>query len=523
MSNELKTMKKNIIYLLFLIIPVLILFYDTINYKILDWDDSIYLSNPDIKNLNIINIFSTVYFGNYHPVTTMTQAFLLKAGNGNSEVFHLFNLILHILNSILVFTLFKKFAFNNSFSYLIALIFAIHPMHLESVLWISAGKDLIFSFFYLLALIFYIKALMLSNIKYSKKLYLTKLIYVFIFFILSLLSKSMAITMPFILLLCDYYYGKKIDLSAIKEKIPFFILSFVFAVITIYSQRIATDTNLDMETYNIVERIIIISKAILLYIFKVFIPINLSAIHPYPNNLNFSDYFYPAFLLLLLLLILKIKQNKKDLIFGILFFIITISLVLQIIPFGNSFISERYTYIPYLGIFFLLAKYIAYYIKKHNIIKLFITLFGSLWIIFLFYKSYKHKENWKDDIKVFSRVLEVYPKSSLASYNRGNQYYKTKDYKKAISDYNKALEFKPEYFAAKFNRAATKMQIKDYSGAIKDYKQLSILNPNNNLIYFNLALCYFYINNKEEACKNWEKAANLNFSEAYKYILIHCK
>ena len=196
-------------------------------------------------------------------------------------------------------------------------------------------------------------------------------------FICSCLSKSAAVTLPVIMLVTDYLIRRKISIGTIVEKIPFFILSIVFGIINIYSQasniysQASAEAYIDLSNYNIADRIFFPIYNLAYYIISSVIPYKLSAIHPYPektnNHLPIEYYIYPIIIFILVLSVITLisrrkqisqrKEERRYIIFGILFFIINLALVLQIIPVGTSVVSERYTYLSYFGLFFIIGQY----------------------------------------------------------------------------------------------------------------------------------------------------------------------
>ena len=545
-------------------ILTVIVFSSSINNEFLtNWDDQDYVTNNnDIKDLsyqNVKKIFTSYYVANYQPVTMLSYGIEYKFFNLNPKTFHTTNLILHLLNIILVFQLIYLLTRKTGISAIAALFFAIHPMHVESVAWISERKDVLYSLFYLGALIAYI-----YYIKNKKNKYL---IYSLLLFIFSLLSKSMAVTMPVVLILFDYYYKRKFERKIIIEKIPFFILSVAFGIIAVLSQKSGGGIY-EIPLFTSFDRIFIVSYAIIFYIVKMFLPFNLSALHYYPVKTNgllpVEYYIATVIILLIIFLILKINKTnklKKDLIFGLMFFLITISLVLQIIPVGRAITAERYTYIPYIGLFFIIGQYFTLINSKKNSRKaiktksyLYIVLI--VYIIFFSYTTYNRNKVWKNGITLFSDVIKKYPSRSFAywacaiakakAYNtyeaiddydkaiklkpdyinayvdRGNAKSDLKKYKQAINDYNKAIELDSNYLSAYLNRGVAKGILKNYKGAINDFNKIIKTDADNADAYYNLGISKLQINMKKQACEDLKKADELGSAHAAEIIKKYC-
>jgi protein O-mannosyl-transferase len=354
-----------IIVPIIIVIYILILFWQAGKGQFLNWDDNEYIvNNLSIRDLSwngIVNIFSHYQVANYHPFTTLTWAIEYNLYGLNPAPYHYFNIFLHLVNTLLVFILAYRLIKSIWPSALVALIFGIHPMHIESVAWVSERKDVLYTLFFLASLITYINYL--ADKKHLKWYFVT-----LILFMLSLLSKSAAVVLPLVLFLLDYFQGRKFGKKTVLEKVPFLLLSILFGIIAFIAQQSLNAVN-PLTEYNILDRILIVAWSFVYYLISAIIPYELSAVHFYPEKIgNMLPWFYyvaPLVLLVIGFLIYKEKSFRKELIFGFLFFLINIILVIQLIPLGRSMVAERYTYVPYIGLFMMLA----FYWKKYAVSK----------------------------------------------------------------------------------------------------------------------------------------------------------
>lgn len=517
-TSQSKKTKKNkiILSLAGIVVLTLIVFFRTSDYGILNWDDNRYLYDNEVlqelSSENVKTIFSSFYFGNYHPLTTITYAVEHSLFGFNPKPYHVTNIIFHLLNVILVFYFIYLLIGRIDLASIVALFFAVHPMHVESVAWISERKDVLYSFFFLAALISYFYYL-------SKGRKLKYLIISFILFILSLLSKSAAVTLPLIMLLMDYYLKRKYTHSIIIEKIPFIMLSVLFGVLAMLSQNIE-DAEMVIANFNWLDRIFLVSYSIMFYIVKAFIPINLSAIHYYPIKsgaaLPFEFYLAPLGILMIIFLIYKSKAFKRELIFGSLFFLFTIFIVLQIIPIGRAIVSERYTYIPYIGIFFIISQF-YYYVHSGKFsfsskVKSYITYAIIAYALIFSLVSWNRVEVWENGVKLFSDVIKKYPDRYYGYWSRGNSFKDESKFKEAINDYTQVIRLKPDYYEAYTNRGLIKDYMQDYEEAIKDYERAIKLKPENAEAYNNRGLVYSKMSKFEKAIADYNKAINLDSS-----------
>ncbi|MCX6244354.1 MAG: tetratricopeptide repeat protein [Bacteroidetes bacterium] len=538
---------------------------------LLNWDDYLYVTeNSHVKDLSWSNIqlfFTNYYANNYQPVTMLFYAVEYKIGAGNASLFHFTNILFHLLNTYLVFILIRRISPKNAIVALItAAFFAVHPMHVESVAWVSELKDVLYSFFFLVSLIMYIRYLASQKIKH--------LAYVLLFFVLSCLSKSAAVILPLVMLLLDYYSGRKFGWKLIVEKLPFFIVSLIFGIVALNSQKGAVQ---DLApVLSVIEHVSVVAFSFMNYLFKAVVPVNLSAIYPYPAELGsllpVIYYLSILFIAVLLFFVWYSRRWGKDSIFGFLFFILTIILVLQIIPVGGTSMAERYTYIPYIGLFFIAGKLYEYVSDKFNAgnrkyDNYLLALFLIGFIIFSIV-SFDRVKVWEDGDLLFSDVVNKYPESSISYRVRGDHYmcyytkktdvddkptralylnksisdfeksltfplndydkdrvnyslqiaynnrayeeYVSKDYEGALKDYSREIEMNPADANAYYNRGSIKKEIRDYTGAINDFDKVISIDPNYYKAYNNRGNVKSLLKDYEAAIEDYTKAIELN-------------
>jgi len=304
-----------------------IAFSPILNNVFTNWDDMVYVTqNTLIKNLSLDGIraiFKTPVSSNYHPVTILSYALNYRISELNPFSYMLTNLLFHIFNTVLVFCFIYLLSGKRTMLALfVSLLFGIHPMHVESVAWVSERKDVLFVFFLLLGLINYLNYLKKPNlIKYLSLLFL---------FILSLLSKPAAVVFPVLLILVDYYLQRKTTVKkSFLEKLPFLVLALVLGIVTF---RLQSAEAVSLERFSFIHRILFGTYGFVMYIIKLFVPIKLSALHPFPENgqMNFFYYITPIIIFGILGISYRLRKNRVF-IFGLGFYLISILLVLQFI------------------------------------------------------------------------------------------------------------------------------------------------------------------------------------------------
>ncbi|MFM7768883.1 MAG: tetratricopeptide repeat protein, partial [Bacteroidota bacterium] len=344
------------------------------------------------------------------------------------------------MNTLLVFILAYVLSSNSLFvAFFTSMVFGIHPMHVESVAWISERKDVLHAFFYLCALLVYYG--------YHLKGYRSPQWYVYtlVFFILSLLSKATAVTLPIVMVLCDLYWKRKLDKRAIIEKIPFFVLSLVFGLIAVLAQSKISMASAD--TFSVLERLIFSSYGFISYLLKFIWPANLSAFYPYPalDGISFWYYVSPVFVAIGLFFGVKSLRSINAVAFGWWFFIVSIALVLQFVSVGSAIMAERYSYLPYVGLSFSLAFWIN--TKSQHFSILLKSMIGLLIGVFLVgnaYLTYQRNKIWKNSETLWTDVINTNPEVPVAYKNRGTFLAKNGRNEEALQDFNRYLELNPK-------------------------------------------------------------------------------
>jgi protein O-mannosyl-transferase len=490
---------------LLILVYTAFLFSNALHNNFLDWDDNSYIKdNPDIKALDgphLKAMFSNYYVANWQPLTVITYAIEYSiAGMTSPFLYHLDNLLLHLLNILLVFWFLILLFRNKWMAALAALLFAIHPLRVESVSWIAERKDVLYGFFFLLAMIMYhfylAKGLNLRPDEDSpeikdKKAITRYYLFVLLFFVLSALSKSAAVILPLVLLIMDFLYRRKWSVMLVIEKLPFLVISVIFGVLALKSQAEAIK---ELPQFTPFVRLLLINFSILRYLYMTLVPASLSALHPYPElhqgALPIIYYIAPLFTLIIIALLVFSLRFTRKVMFAFLFFLASIVLVLQFIQVGETVVAERYTYIPHIGLFAILAYYVIRLWEKplvYQVVnKIMIILVVGCGLLFFSYKTYTRNPVWAGPISLWTDVLEKYPNTAFSAYyNRGKAKHDLKDWNSAYADYEMAIKIKPDHYKAFTNRGLIKQGRGDLEGAIADYNTALKYAPNDHVTYVN--------------------------------------
>lgn len=430
------------IALLIIVVNTILVYSPVINNDFIAMDDSYYVTdNEMIKDLSVENFFDffhTKVAGNIQPLTMLSLSIDYHFWKLNASAYHIHNVILHTINSLLVFLFIWLLSGKKIFlSFITSILFAIHPLHVESVAWVSERKDVLYTLYYIAGLITYLL--------YKKKGNANFLVFTYVLFAFSLLSKPTAVSFPIVLVVIDYFLEGKFKLKQFTSKTLLFALSLIFGLINLKAQGVTSVAHHDFAIY---QKIIFSSYNIIFYLRSFFIPFNLSMFHDTPPSIPFYYYIYTIFTLGLVIFTIYsiIKKKNRILIFGLLFFVSTIFLTLHIVAFSRAIVAERYTYVPYIGIAFSFI-YLVFYRKdetfKHVFNKAYLTwAFSFIIILVLSIMSFTYiKNDWKNSGTLWTNSIKYCPNSKTSYDARSNYYLLGGMPEKAIFDIKKSLSF----------------------------------------------------------------------------------
>lgn len=510
-------------------------FIPTLQSSFLNWDDNrLIVENPNIRSIdsNLIKWAFTYATELWMPMTWLSFAIDYALWGLNSKGFHLTNIVFHAVNTGLVFLLTVKLIRCGTditkrkaliSGAVTALLFGIHPLRVGSVAWATERKDVLYSFFYLLSLFVYLRYVSAESKK--SNYYLLSLI----LFVLSLMSKPMAITLPVILLILDFYPLGRFKLMTIKqvllEKLPFFMLSFTLALITILAHPLKGGLQ-ELDIYPFPVRIGLSVQAYIFYIFKMLLPFNLVPYYPHPFSMDiFSLKHIWPFMALATITSFAVWSVKKNKVFFSAWFYYIATLIPVTGMFqGAQVVADRYTYLPSLGIFLLAGLGVAVVFEKCSnkcrpvIIAVLILLSGIL-----AGKTRAQAAFWHDSISLWSHEIDIYPKTaSLPYYYRAEVYISSGYYRNAIKDLDKVIEFSPQHgkpsAKAYSNRGSIYYAIANYQKAVEDFNKSIEFDPLNPDVYYNRGNAYLNLGDYQKAIKDFNKTIEINPGDAEAYV-----
>ncbi len=492
-------------------------FIPSLSNQFTNWDDPGYvLENELVKSLsgaNIKAIFSQFVLGNYHPITILSYALNFSISKLTPFGYIFTNLVFHLINVYLAYIVTKKLFKSNNIAFITAIIFGIHPMHVESVVWIAGRKDVLYTFFYLSGIYFYLKY---SESAKNPKSQVINYVLILMFFVLSLFSKAVAVTLPIVFFLIDYVLKRKFSFKMILEKIPFLILSIIIGIIAINAQK-SQGAISDVPVFSYFQAITVASYSAMFYIFRFILPVNLSTFYPYPESIPHSlpwNYYasLALFIALIILIFISLKKNRI-LVFGLMFFLITVALVLQFFSVGAAVAADRYTYVPYIGLSIIVGYYFDKIqngeIKALKQYKNTIKYIGIAVILCFSYITFNQTKVWATSETLFTNVINNYSNVSLAYNNRGNYYSSEEKYAPAFNDYCMAIKININYQDAYVNRANIYGLKGKFKESVDDYTIAISLNPKDFNAYFNRSVTYSKMKMFEKALNDCNKAGEI--------------
>ncbi|HEY4798631.1 MAG TPA: tetratricopeptide repeat protein [Bacteroidia bacterium] len=480
--------------------------FPSLQNKFVNLDDKQYVTdNPVIREMNGDNlkaIFSEQYLGNYQPIAMLSYMVDYKFFGLNSFGYHLTNLILHLLGTFFVFLIFRKLSGNDLVAFLTALLFGIHPLHVESVAWVAERKDVLYGFCFLWA--FYLYILHAKQEKqFSKYLLFSLLLFVF-----ALLSKAQAVVLPLTFFAADFLMKRRFSKKTIIEKTPFFVLAMIFGLIAIHVQGKAGAMQ-TFQYFPFYERILFSCYALMTYLHKLILPINLSCFYPYPETDDKINtiwvYVSPFVLVAIALLIWKFLRDSRVVLFGVAFFIISIALVLQLLPIGDALYADRYTYVPSIGLFFVVAHYLVPYFKNKMVLYLSVACMVSFC-----YLTFQRTKAWHDSITLYSDAIGNGYKAAIIYNNRGAVLSDSGKNELALNDFTSLVNLKPRYPNGWRNKGLIQIRLGKKEDAIRSFSEEIKISSEDASNYLSRGTLLEEKNDFDGAIRDFSKMIEIN-------------
>jgi protein O-mannosyl-transferase len=557
--------KQKLIVYIVLALVTFAVYWQVHNFDFINFDDVSYvIENPHIRSgitpEGFLWAFGTKYNDLWNPLLWHSFMVDYQLYGLNAGGYHVTNLILHIMSTLLLFWLFHRMTGAIWRSAFVAAVFALHPLHVESVVWVSERKDTLSAFFWMLTLCLYVW--------YTEKPVIKRYLLVLFSFACALMSKPMVITLPLVMILLDYWplnrlqtreietkpevvsaennkekkknKSKKgalaekvsppptvqkssdpkirgiIPLWQIQEKVPLFILSAILVVISLYNPNVSTGKLIPIS-----DRIANALVTFIIYLGKTFIPYNMAVYYPFPSQIPAWQVIGATLLIILITAFVIVMVKRLPYLFvGWFWYAITIAPVIGIIQVSLSApyaMADRYHYLPSIGLAVILAWGIPSLIKREDLQKKISLPAGIIVIAVLAVLTWMQCQYWKNSMALWNHALKVTKNNYIAHNNRGTLYNSLGRYESAMEDYNQAIRQKPDYADAYNNRGNIYKKLGQYRLAIEDNSKAIQLNPYSDKYYNNRGNTFGFLGQHQEAIADYNQAIRLNpyFAEPY--------
>ncbi len=511
-------MRNKVIFSVILIAVTLCVFGQTASHQFINFDDPGYVTkNPVIKGgltaAGVAWAFTSTAMSNWHPLTWVSHMVDVQLFGLNPAGHHLMSVGLHALCALLLFLLLTRVTGAVWRSFVVAALFALHPLHVESVAWVAERKDVLSCFFWLLTILaysYYVK-------RPGKKWYLTTLIC----FILGLMAKPMVVTLPLVLLLLDYWPFNRFAtangqtqepapmehfFALLKEKVPFFLLSALSAAVTIYGQHkggaLATLVKVPADLR--IENALV---SYIKYIVLMFWPHDLAMLYPFPKSIPLWQAIGSAFLLgAVSLAVVRFRKRFPYLLTGWFWYLITLLPVIGLIQVGGQALADRYTYIPLTGLFIICCWLLPDLLGGWRYRNATVACMAGLVISSLAAVTWHQLGYWKDSITLYRHTIAVTSDNYLILNNYGSALDERGDLAGAYGMFRETLRVNPRSAMAYNNLGALFVRWGNYADAAEFYGRALEITPDNALALSGMGKALAGLGRFDEAIWHYERA-----------------
>ena len=557
------TVRPEIWVYLFLVIATLAVYWQVRNYPFINYDSRKYVAeNHYVKaGLTVKSMawsFTAVHASNWHPLTWLSHMLDCQLYGMNPGRHHLTNVLIHILNTLLLFLVLKRMTGALWRSGWVAALFALHPLHVESVVWVAERKDVLSTFFWMLAL--------WSYARYVERSDFYRYLIVLLFFSFGLMAKPMLVTLPFVLLLLDYWPLRRFQLGLpgdrnisqrrfnfdlIREKIPLFLLSAASSIVTYMVQKSGGAVNF-LDAIPFKSRISNAVVSYVGYIGKMLWPHNLAVFYPYPKSIPLWKVMGAGLLLVIISVVFfRIKRTKPYFAVGWLWYIGTLVPVIGLVQVGMQGMADRYTYVPLIGLFIIIAWGVPDIVSKWRYKRIGLAATIAITLAILIITTRLQVRYWSNSTVLFEHALDVTVDNSVAHVNLGEalaeqgktdaavrHYFdalrikpdlvtphlnlgvalrKKGKLNEAVDHFSMALQMKPDCAEAHYELGDTLIRKGDFTGAIEHYLEAIRIKPDYVKAYNNLGVILVRQNKNKAAIHHFSKAIQIdpNYADVY--------
>jgi tetratricopeptide (TPR) repeat protein len=521
----------NLLVCLGLVVVTWAVFGQTLTHDFVNFDDHVYVyENPlvtrGLTTEGIIGAFTHTHARNWHPLTTLSHMLDCQLYGLNASGHHLTNVILHTISVLLLFLVLKQMTGAFWQSAFVAALFAIHPLHVESVAWIAERKDVLSAVFFMLTLAAYAH--------YARSPSALRYLLVALLFAFGLMSKPMLVTLPFVLLLLDYWPlgrigGQKSEVGSrlprlITEKIPLFALSALSCIATLLTQRQGPNA---IDQLPFLWRLNNSFVSYVTYIWQMLWPTRLAMFYPHPNNrLPLVEVTVAIALLVgISLLVIYMRRTKPYLVTGWFWYLGMLVPVIGLVQVGEQAHADRYTYLPQIGLYIIIAWTVGDLLLESalRVRRALIGVIAAIAILTLGVRAFGQASYWKNSETLWNHTLAVTGENDVAHNNLGFLFLRRGELDKAISEFQAALNIRSKSTETHYSLGAALIQSnlgnafarkQLWDEAINHLQEAVRLRPDYADAYFNLGSVLFQQGRLDQAIAQWQKALAIRPTDA---------
>jgi len=518
---------------LFLIFAIIIAYGQVRNFDFVGYDDELYVTEnftvqKGFTAKGVRWAFTTFHSANWHPITWLSHMLDCEFYGLNPTGHHWTNVEFHVANTLLLFFIFFKMTGALWRSAFVAALFALHPLHVESVAWVAERKDVLSTFFGLLSGAAYYR--------YVENPRIINYLLIVLLLGLGLMAKPMLVTLPFVLLLLDYWplqrikfqknlnaelvecFGFKAILQLVWEKIPLFALVAVASTLTFIAQQ----SEGAVQALGALSLKIRVANALVSYVnyaLKTIWPSNLAVFYPHPGNTLPAWQIIGAALLIAVAIFLSIHTLKKYpyIIVGLFWYLGTLVPVIGLVQVGDQAMADRYTYLPLIGLFIIISWGVFDFLKKWHYHTIIFILSAISATCVLAVCTFLQLGYWQNGIMLFEHAIKVTNKNCVAHNNLGVLLSKEEKFDEALFHYDEVLKINPNDSGALYNKGCALREKGNLDKAAFFFKESLKIKPDYAEAHNELAYILFVQGKPDEAVLHYRNALKIkpDFTDAY--------
>lgn len=527
-NMKVSPMRNKMFLCIFLAVITLAVYWQTADHQFVNYDDGVYITeNPHVKaGLSMEGTkwaFTTMHTGNWHPLTWLSHMLDISMFGLDPGPHHLMNAAFHTASTVLLFLLLLQMTGAQWQSVFAAALFALHPLHVESVAWAAERKDVLSAFFWILTLLFYVR-----YVKHPARIrYLLTLTV----FVLGLMSKSMLVTLPLVMFLIDYWplgrlQFRKTDSAlqqghsntAIKtfnrrlilEKVPFFAFSVLIGIVTIYAQH-KGGAVASVKSLPISFRAVNALWSYVLYMARMVWPLDLAVIYPIPSTLTLLQGLLSGFLLVGLTVAVAIYAKRHPyFLTGWLWYLITLVPVIGLVQVGRQSMADRYTYIPFIGLFIMIAWGLQIIAGDNRFRRAAVSVAAGGTLLFFTACTWLQIGHWKDSVTLFSHAVKTVPDNYVAYESLGYALAERGKLDEAVYQYSEAIRISPDYERALTGMGNVLVKQGKIKEAIYYTNKALVINPDSAEAHFNMGFALMNEGRDSEAAHHYSEGLRID-------------